>query len=153
MPLTARDQHLIERLHGGFPISERPFRDVAQELGWSEREVMERLEQLLDDGVLTRFGPLFQIERAGGRFVLAAIAAPSDRFEELARIINQFPEVAHNYRREHELNMWFVVAAESAAAADEVMARIEKLTGYAVLAFPKEKEFFVELRLPLGEQG
>lgn len=153
MLLTARDQHLIERLHGGFPISERPFRDVAQELGWSEREVMERLEQLLDDGVLTRFGPLFQIERAGGRFVLAAIAAPSDRFEELARIINQFPEVAHNYRREHELNMWFVVAAESAAAADEVMARIEKLTGYAVLAFPKEKEFFVELRLPLGEQG
>ena len=153
MSLTARDQHLIERLHGGFPISERPFRDVAQELGWSEREVMERLEQLLDDGVLTRFGPLFQIERAGGRFVLAAIAAPSDRFEELARIINQFPEVAHNYRREHELNMWFVVAAESAAAADEVMARIEKLTGYAVLAFPKEKEFFVELRLPLGEQG
>ena len=153
MPLTARDQHLIERLHGGFPISERPFRDVAQELGWSEREVMERLEQLLDDGVLTRFGPLFQIERAGGRFVLAAIAAPSDRFEELARIINQFPEVAHNYRREHELNMWFVVAAESAAAADEVMARIEKLTGYVVLAFPKEKEFFVELRLPLGEQG
>lgn len=150
MPLTARDLHLIDRLHGDFPISERPFRDIAQELDWSELEVIERLEQLLQDGVLTRLGPLFQIERAGGKFVLAAIAAPSDRFEELAAIVNDFPEVAHNYRREHELNMWFVVAAESAAAADEVMARIEQSTGCTVLAFPKEREFFVELRLPLG---
>ena len=144
-----RDLLLIDRLHGGFPLSERPYRDVGLELGWSETEVIERLQLLLGQGVLTRFGPLFQIERAGGQFVLAALAAPPERFEEVAGVVNEFAEVAHNYRREHLLNMWFVVAAESADAAQQVMHRIEQATGCAVLAFPKEREFFVELRLPL----
>ena len=144
-----QDLLLIDRLHGGFPLSERPYRDVGLELGWSETEVIERLQLLLGQGVLTRFGPLFQIERAGGQFVLAALAAPPERFEEVAGVVNEFAEVAHNYRREHLLNMWFVVAAESADAAQQVMHRIEQATGCAVLAFPKEREFFVELRLPL----
>ena len=149
MLLDTRDLLLIDRLHGGFPLSERPYRDVGLELGWSETEVIERLQLLLGQGVLTRFGPLFQIERAGGQFVLAALAAPPERFEEVAGVVNEFAEVAHNYRREHLLNMWFVVAAESADAAQQVMHRIEQATGCAVLAFPKEREFFVELRLPL----
>lgn len=144
-----QDLLLIDRLHGGFPLSERPYRDIAIELGWSEAAVIERLQLLLEQGVLTRFGPLFQIERAGGQFVLAALAAPPERFEEVAGVVNEFAEVAHNYRREHLLNMWFVVAAESADAAQQVMHRIEQATGCAVLAFPKEREFFVELRLPL----
>lgn len=144
-----QDLLLIDRLHGGFPLSERPYRDIAIELGWSEAAVIERLQLLLEQGVLTRFGPLFQIERAGGQFVLAALAAPQDRFDEVARLVNESDEVAHNYRREHALNMWFVVAAESADAAQKVIHRIEQATGCKVLAFPKEREFFVELRLPL----
>lgn len=149
MPLEPQDFVLIDRLHGGFPLTERPYRDVALELGVTEIQVIERLQQLLDQGVLTRFGPLFQIERAGGQFVLAALAAPPERYEEVTQLVNAFPEVAHNYRREHALNMWFVVAAESAQAARDVMDRIEQATGCTVLAFPKEREFFVELKLPL----
>lgn len=99
--------------------------------------------------MLTRFGPLFQIERAGGRFVLAAMAVPAERFDAVAAQVNALPEVAHNYRRTHALNLWFVVAAASPAQADAVLARIEAQTGLPVLAFPKEREYFVELRLPL----
>lgn len=146
--LCPDDARLVDRLHGGFPLVDRPFAAVAQELGWSEERVIERLHQLLAQGVLTRFGPLFQIERAGGRFVLAAIAVPEERFDAVAAVVNGFPEVAHNYRRGHALNMWFVVATESPAQADAVLARIEAATGLAVLAFPKEEEYFVELRLP-----
>jgi hypothetical protein len=64
-------------------------------------------------GMLTRFGPLFQIERAGGLFVLAAIAVPEERFDAVTAQVNAHPEVAHNYRRAHPLNMWFVVAGET----------------------------------------
>jgi DNA-binding Lrp family transcriptional regulator len=110
--------------------------------------VIARLDRLLSDGWLTRFGPLFQIEAAGGQFVLAAIAVPQERFEEITRIVNDQTEVAHNYRREHALNMWFVIGAESPAEAQTVCQRIESLTGLQVWAFPKEREFFVELRLP-----
>ena len=146
--LTPDDARLINHLHGGFPLVDRPFAAVADQLGWSEERVIERLHQLLAQGVLTRFGPLFQIERAGGQFVLAAIAVPEERFDAVNLVVNSFPEVAHNYRREHALNMWFVVAAESPALAADAIARIQESVGLQVLAFPKEEEYFVELRLP-----
>ena len=146
--LSPDDARLLERLHGDLPLTERPFADVALEFGWTEEYVIGRLSALLENGMLTRFGPLFQIERAGGQFVLAAIAVPEERFDAVNLVVNSFPEVAHNYRRTHALNMWFVVAAESPAQADSALARIEEAIGLPVLAFPKEQEYFVELRLP-----
>jgi DNA-binding Lrp family transcriptional regulator len=147
--LSSDDVRLLTRLHGGLPLTDRPFADVAAELGWQEDTVIERLHHLLAHGVLTRFGPLFQIERAGGQFVLAALAVPETRYEEVTALVNALPEVAHNYRREHALNMWFVVGAASPALAQAALDRIAHDTGLAVHAFPKEREFFVELKLPL----
>jgi DNA-binding Lrp family transcriptional regulator len=149
--LAPGDAALIERLHGGLPLVDRPFAAVAAELGTSEDAVIERLRTLLAQGVLTRFGPLYQIERAGGAFVLAAMAVPETRFDAVAALVNAQPEVAHNYRREHALNMWFVVAAESPHAAEVALTRVEAITGLPVLRLPKEREFAVELRLPIGE--
>ena len=146
--LAAEDALLINHLHGGFPLDERPFATVGAQLGWSEERVIERLHQLLARGVLTRFGPLFQIERAGGQFVLAAIAVPEERFDVVNTVVNSFPEVAHNYRRTHRLNMWFVVASETPALAQTAIARIQAAVGLPVYAFPKQEEYFVDLRLP-----
>lgn len=143
------DAQLIDRMHGGLPLSDRPFAEAALALGLAEDELIERLDGLLASGVLTRFGPLYQIERAGGLFVLAAVAVPRDRFDAVAAQVNARSEVAHNYRREHALNMWFVVATERAAEAQRVLAEIEAEIGLPVLAFPKEREYFVELRLPV----
>jgi DNA-binding Lrp family transcriptional regulator len=143
------DLRLIDHLHGGLPLSDRPFAEVGMALGMHEDEVLARLQRLLAQGVLTRFGPLYHIERAGGRFVLAALEVPEERFDEVAALVNAMPEVAHNYRREHAFNMWFVTATDSAAAASAVLARIEAQTRLPVHAFPKEREFFVELRLPM----
>jgi DNA-binding Lrp family transcriptional regulator len=148
-PIDPVDALLIHRLHGDFPLSDRPFEEVARQLDLSEDEVITRLRRMLDDGLLSRFGPLFQIERAGGQFVLAAMQVPEQRFDAVAQQVNALDEVAHNYRREHVFNMWFVLAATSPAAVQAVCARIEQQTGLRVFAFPKEKEFFVELRLPL----
>lgn len=149
MSIDAFDARLIERLHGDFPLCDEPYAQLAHELGTSAADILARLERLLASGVLTRFGPLYQIERAGGRFVLAAMAVPQQRFDEVAAQVNALPEVAHNYAREHELNMWFVLGAESAHAVERACRAIEAQTGLRVYAFPKEREFFVELRLPV----
>jgi DNA-binding Lrp family transcriptional regulator len=158
--LSPDDARLVAFLHGGFPLTDRPFDDVAREMGATEDAVIERLQRLLAHGDLSRFGPLFQIERAGGRFVLAAMVVPEARFDAVARLLDAVPEVAHNYRRESAqpdqpgatpLNMWFVLAVESADQIAATIARIEALTGLSVFDFPKEREFFVELRLPLME--
>jgi DNA-binding Lrp family transcriptional regulator len=145
--LDEPDRHLINALQGGFPLVAEPYRAVAEALGTTEAEVLARLSRLLEQGVLTRFGPLFQVERMGGRFLLAALAVPEARFEEVAAAVNALPEVAHNYRREHALNMWFVLATETPAGIASAIARIEAATGLPVYAFPKEREFFVELKL------
>ena len=145
--LHPEDARLIDYLHGGFPLLDRPFAAVGQALGWSEERVIERLHQLLAQGVLTRFGPLFHIERAGGQFVLAAIEVPEERYDAVNLVVNSCAEVAHNYRRTHRLNMWFVVAAETPALAQQALQRIEETIGLKVYAFPKEEEYFVELRL------
>lgn len=141
------DAQLIDRLHGGLPLTERPYADVAKDLGLTEDDVLRRLQRLLDTGLLTRFGPLFQIERAGGQFLLAAMAVPETDFDRVAEQVNALPAVAHNYRRTHQLNMWFVIAGETPDQVQQTCQLIEARTGLRVFAFPKEREFFVELRL------
>ena len=147
--LSPDDARLLERLHGDMPLTERPFADVAAEFGWTEEYVIDRLAALLESGMLTRFGPLFQIERAGGLFVLAAMAVPEERYEGGTGQGNGHPGIPHNFRRAHALNMWFVLGTETPAQCAAAIERIEAETGLPVLAFPKEREFFVELKLPL----
>lgn len=151
--LTPTDCHLIDTLHGGFPLTDQPFARVGDALGLTEQDVLHRLTRLLEQRILTRFGPLFDIARLGGEFVLAALAVPEERFEDVAALVNALPAVAHNYQRTHTLNMWFVLAGEHAAAIQQAILEIEKLTGLTVFPFPKEREFFVELRLPASTDG
>jgi len=145
--LDSIDRRIIDHWQGGFPICERPYAEVAGQLGIAEDDLLQRLERLLADKVLTRFGPMLQIERMGGAFVLAALAVPEERYAAVADLVNALPQVAHNYRREHLLNMWFVLATETPAGIAAAIARIEHDTGLPVHAFPKEREYFVEMKL------
>ncbi|MDR1996445.1 AsnC family transcriptional regulator [Azonexus sp.] len=145
--LDAVDRRLIDELQGEFPLCAEPYAEVAGRLGLGEEELLQRLGQLLSRNVLTRFGPMYQIERIGGAFTLAALAVPEGRYEEVAAQVNALPQVAHNYRREHTLNMWFVLATETPDGIGEAIARIERTTGLPVHNFPKEREYFVEMKL------
>jgi DNA-binding Lrp family transcriptional regulator len=145
--MDALDRLIINNLQGGLPVCDRPYLVAATRLGISEEELLARLSSLLERGVLTRVGPLFQIERMGGAFTLAALHAPVEKFDEVAAIVNAMPQVAHNYQREHHLNMWFVLATERPQEIAEVIARIERETGCEVCNFPKSREYFVEMKL------
>lgn len=141
------DRAVINALQGGFPICEEPYRVVAEQLGIAEAELIARLGRLLAEKTLTRFGPMFQVERMGGSFVLAALAVPEADYARVAEAVNALPQVAHNYRREHALNMWFVLATETPEGIAAAIERIERASGLTVFAFPKLKEYFVEMKL------
>ncbi len=145
--LSDIDRRIIDLMQGDFPICERPYAVVAARLEISEDELLQRLESLLASKVLTRFGPMYQIERLGGAFTLAALAVPEARYEAVTALVNALPQVAHNYRREHALNMWFVLATETPAGIAEAITRIEHENGLKVHDFPKEREYFVEMKL------
>jgi DNA-binding Lrp family transcriptional regulator len=140
------DRAIINNLQGGFPVGERPFADAAMTLGLSEDQLIGRIERLLDDGILTRFGPMYHAERLGGELSLAAMHVPTADFAHVADIVNSFPEVAHNYARDHAFNMWFVLATEEPERVGEVIAEIEQCSGYRVYNMPKLDEYFVGLR-------
>jgi len=144
---------LINRFQGGFPLVEQPYAKVAEQLGVDEESVLSNISSMLNQGWLTRFGPLYDAKQMGGGLTLAALAVPERRFEKVADLVNSYPEVAHNYRREHKLNMWFVVATETEQGIADVIDDIELRSGLPVYNCPKLQEFYVGLQLSLGASG
>jgi len=141
------DRKIINQLQGGFPICDRPFKVVATLLEIKENELLQRVEKLLKEGFLSRFGALYHAEKLGGGLTLAALSVPEQTFENVTTIVNSFPEVAHNYKREHELNMWFVIATEKPDRIQEVISEIETQTHLKVYNVPKEAEYYIGLYL------
>ncbi len=141
------DRRIINALQGGFPVVERPYAAAAREIGTTEEELLARIAHLLDEGTLSRFGPLYNADRMGGAFTLCAMSVPPGQFEAVAAIVNAHPEVAHNYERAHRLNMWFVVATDTPGGIAGTLRSIERATGLAVLDFPKLDEYFIGMKL------
>jgi len=141
------DRQIINTLQGGFPISERPYAEFGEYLGISEEELIQRLKNLLAQGFISRFAPLYHTERLGGGVTLAAMQVPAADFERVAEQINILPEIAHNYARDHWLNMWFVIATEHPEQIAQVIRAIEQQTGLPVYNFPKLTEYYLEFKI------
>ncbi|OAN89825.1 protein nirG [Marinobacter sp. EhC06] len=146
---TEVERAVINRLQTGLPLVHSPYAAVANELGMAEEAVLNTLQDLLDRRIFTRFGPMFHAGEMGGGLTLAAMRIPEQDFDSITAKVNAFEEVAHNYRREHELNMWFVLATEAPDDIARVIAAIESATGYPVYNMPKEEEFHVHLHFPV----
>ena len=140
------DRSIINTMQGGFPICERPYAVAAEQLGIEEAELIERLGRMLEKKQLSRFGPMYHAERLGGGLSLCAMRVPEADYERVNEQVNAFPEVAHNYARDHEFSMWFVLATETPERVEETCKEIEQVTGYRVYNMPKKEEFFVGLK-------
>ncbi|MEE9157538.1 MAG: Lrp/AsnC family transcriptional regulator [Gammaproteobacteria bacterium] len=140
------DRMIINNLQGGLPISEHPFAQVAEQMGITEDELIQRLQQLLAAGALSRFGPMYHAERLGGAVSLAAMKIPEADLDRVASLVNSYREVAHNYVRDHAFNLWFVLAAESDEQVHEALNAIQERSGFPVYNMPKLEEFYVGLR-------
>ncbi|MCS6879313.1 MAG: Lrp/AsnC family transcriptional regulator [Geminicoccaceae bacterium] len=145
---TALQKALLARFQRELPLVPRPYAAMAEALGAREAEVIAALEGLREAGVLDRVGATIAPNRVGAS-TLAAMAVPSERLEEVAAIVSGFPEVNHNYEREHRFNLWFVVVAHSRARVERVLALVEARTGLPVLDLPLERAFKVDLGFPL----
>ena len=145
--LDATDRAILNTLQEGFPLTPRPFDDAGATLGLTGDDLIARLSRLREIGAITRFGPFFDAAAMGGDFCLCALTAPSDDFDRIADLVNAHPEVAHNYARDHELNMWFVLATPTPEGIAATAARIEAETGLTVWQFPKLQEFFIGFRV------
>lgn len=139
---------LLNDWQRGFPLTPRPYAELAARLGCGETEVLERLAGLKARGHVSRVGAVFRPHILGWS-TLAAVACPPDRLEEVARVIDGFAEVNHNYEREHAFNLWFVVAAPTHERVGEVLADIRRATGLKPLDLPMVADYHIDLGFEL----
>ena len=145
---SALEKRLLNDFQHDLPLSATPYADMAAQLGVSENEVLNTVRKLQHDGVISRVGPVFTPNRIGVS-TLAAMSIPPQELECVARIISAFPEVNHNYERDHEFNFWFVVTACSEEHLDIVLHEIEQHAEYPLMSLPMLEDYFIDLGFKL----
>jgi siroheme decarboxylase len=135
---------LLNEFQRDFPLCPAPFAELAARLGVAEKAVLGSLEKLRREGKISRVGAVFAPKRIGAS-TLAAMAVPPEHLPAVAAAVNRFPEVNHNYEREHRHNLWFVVTAASEGRLQATLGAIEQAAGYPLLALPMLEEFHIDL--------
>lgn len=138
------ERRVLDEYQRGFPLTPTPYDDIACALGVSESELLAALERLREVGALSRVGAVLR-PHAVGASTLAAMAVPPARLDEIATLVSAYPEVNHNYEREHELNLWFVAAAADETRLATVLADIEARSAIAVHRLPMLEDYHIDL--------
>lgn len=131
--------------HMGFKVSQ--FEALAKKIGIEEEVLIDHMINLHERGIITRIGPFFNLDKSSGYVSLVAMTVPESEFIKVTKVVNDFDEIAHNYKRDNKFNMWFVIAASSESDAMRVLAEIEEKTGLKVFNLPKLKEYSLDLYL------
>ncbi|HEX22917.1 MAG TPA: Lrp/AsnC family transcriptional regulator [Chromatiales bacterium] len=146
--MNTLEKRLLNDFQRDLPPSPTPFAVMAEELGVTEEDVIGGLRTLTERGVVSRVGPVFRPQRCGASS-LVAMTVPETRLEAVAELINAFPEVNHNYEREHRFNLWFVITADTEEHLQALLQHIEQQTGLATLPLPMLTEYHIDLGFPL----
>ena len=149
--LTPLHNRLLNDFQRDFPLSPRPYQDIADALGVSEEDVLSALTELNENNYISRIGPVIPPNQIGVS-TLVAMAVPEHQLQAVADKISAYPEVNHNYEREHRLNLWFVAIAADAGHLQAVLDAIERDTGYKTLSLPLVDDFFIDLGFKLDLQ-
>jgi len=142
------EQRLLNDFQQDLPLSPTPYADIARQLGVYEITVLESVQRLQTEGVISRVGAVFRPNRVGVS-TLAAMAVPEGELESVAAMVNDFAEVNHNYERDHHFNLWFVVIATDDESLQATLKKIEKLSGYEVMDLPMLEDYFIDLGFEL----
>lgn len=141
---------LLNQFQRDFPLSPRPFQQIAEHLGWEEAAVLATLQNLQEQGTVSRVGAVFA-PRHLGVSTLAALAVPPEDIARIAEQVNSYQEVNHNYQREHIFNLWFVLTAASAARLQSILSTLRSTTGLPLLNLPLLEEFHIDLGFDLHD--
>ena len=144
------DRKLLNILQSEFPLAPQPYNCLGERLGISESEALERIRSLAESGIIRKIGPSFNARRLGHASALAAAKVPSGRLEEVANVINSFPQVTHNYSRKHKYNLWFTLICRDAQEIRSIVGEIKARTGIQEIhVLPAERIFKIEVNFEL----
>ena len=147
------DKKLLQELQDNFPLVQHPWLSISEVLGISENEVLLRLERLTKEGVVERIGAVVDSAKIGlAAATLVAIQVPEKEVEAVAQVINEYPNISHNYLRENQYNIWFTVSAPTMQEVDNTLSDIIRKTGIGpsnILNLPTEQRFKINVRFQI----
>jgi DNA-binding Lrp family transcriptional regulator len=148
--LTSFDKALLNIVQTDLPLTKRPFADLAARLDAEEATVLERLRYLKDNGYIRRMGPFFDSNKLGYLGTLVAVKVVPDKLAEVARFINDYPGVTHNYEREGEFNLWFALLTPDLCLQEQIIAVIQEQPGVErIINLPATKKYKVSVQFRL----
>jgi DNA-binding Lrp family transcriptional regulator len=104
------DKQLLNDIQWTFPLSQRPYLEIATKHGLTENDVMSRISLMKQSGLIRQINAIFDTRKLGYKSALVAFAVKKDKLDVVAQEVNKHPGVSHNYERDHEFNMWFTLA-------------------------------------------
>ncbi|MCL5780087.1 transcriptional regulator [Desulforamulus profundi] len=153
MQLDHLDRRLLNLVQSDFPICPQPYQVLAEQLGITEQEVLQRLERLMQQDVIRRLGGVFDSRKLGYKGTLCAVKVPQDRIDEVAAVINSYLGITHNYLRDHEYNMWFTILAQSPAKVEQILKEIKEKTGIEdIINLPSQRFFKVLVNFDVRDE-
>ena len=130
------DKRILNRIQSDFPITERPYSVIGDEMGLTEAEVLSRVENLKESGIIRRMGGIFSPEKLGFVSTLCAGQVPEEKIELFTSVVNAYPGVTHNYLRANAYNVWFTFIAPSREDIETCLTEISEITGIRILNLP-----------------
>ena len=144
------DRAILNRIQSNFPITPYPYLSIADELGLSERDVLNRIVRLKEKGIIRRIGGNFVPEKLGFVSTLCAARVPDDKIDSFAGEVNRYPGVTHNYQRNNNYNIWFTFIAPSMEEIDANLEKISQKTGITdIINLPATKVFKIKAQFDL----
>lgn len=144
------DRMVLNRIQSDFPITSRPFLSIADELGLTESDVINRIATLRQNGIIRRIGGNFVPEKLGFVSTLCAAKVPEDKIESFSKTVNRYPEVTHNYQRDNKYNVWFTFIAPSMEEIETKLNEIKKESGVQdIFNLPASRVFKIKAQFNL----
>jgi len=150
--LTSLQVKLCNRLQRGLPICERPFSDIAKQLGVVEEEIIEQSLGLKAQGILRRLGPVINYASLGRVSTLVTAQVEEDKIQAVADVVNALENVSHNYLRAHKFNLWFTLQGETEEEIRETLASLKEKLGIAFHTLSSLEVFKLDVRFDAEEE-
>ncbi len=144
--MDAVDRGILNEIQSDFPIAERPYELIGGRLGLDEDEVIRRIGVLKAEGVIRRIGASFNSRRLNFSSTLCAARVSEDKIGEFVSVVNEYPGVTHNYRRNGPYNIWFTLIAKDRDVISAILHKIAGKTGISdILDLPAIKTFKIKV--------
>jgi DNA-binding Lrp family transcriptional regulator len=143
------DRRILDALQSDFPLTERPYDVLAERLGIDADLLWQRVENMIEQGVIRRLGASLDSRKLGFSSTLAAVRVEAGLVERAAEVIGRYHEVTHSYLRDHEFNIWFTIIAANSERIEAILHEIRRdlaLRASDVLNLPMKRMFKLDAR-------